>query len=172
MGAGASSASRVSASALLAEVPDDEALLSVLCQDVRSAQRLLRQAERLMPLAEARCAEEAAERGETSQPSKTEAELAEGSTPRRKLSIHGMDGSTFHISVEDATTVHDLSRIIAEKSGVTSSGRSMVLTSGCHVLDDTKPLLQQLTGEEVTFVARRVSAGDAAVSLQRALKGE
>ena len=39
--------------------------------------------QRPRPLAEARCAEEAAERGETSQPSKTEAELAEGSTPRR-----------------------------------------------------------------------------------------
>ena len=46
MGTGASSAS-VNAAALFAEA-DDEALLSVLCQDVKSAQRLLRQAERLM----------------------------------------------------------------------------------------------------------------------------
>ena len=44
MGAGAFS---VNASALFAEA-DDETLLSVLCQDVKSAQRLLRQAERLL----------------------------------------------------------------------------------------------------------------------------
>ena len=66
----------------------------------------------------------------------------------------------------------DLSRIIAEKSGATSSGRRLVLTSGGQVLDHSKPLLQQLIGEEVTFVVRKVSAGEAAVSLQRALEGD
>lgn len=47
MGAGASS---VNASTFLSADPDDEALLSVLCQDVTGAQRLLRQVERLMSL--------------------------------------------------------------------------------------------------------------------------
>ena len=57
------------------------------------------------PVAEARCAEGQREDTETLQPSKTEAEIAEGNTTRHTLSIHGMDGSTFHLSVEDATTV-------------------------------------------------------------------
>ncbi|CAK9078692.1 Probable serine/threonine-protein kinase fnkA (FNIP repeat-containing protein A), partial [Durusdinium trenchii] len=106
------------------------------------------------------------------QPSTTEPVFAEGNTSPRKLSIHGLDGSMFHIAVEDATTVDDLSRIIAEKSGATSSGRRLVLTSGGQVLNDSKPLLQQLNGEEVTFVVRKVSAGEAALSLQRALQGD
>ena len=54
------------------------------------------------PVAEARCAERPRKDAETAQPS---AEIAEGKTTRRKLSIHGMDGSTFHLSVEDAPTV-------------------------------------------------------------------
>eukprot|EP00913_Durusdinium_trenchii_P013969 g13116.t1 len=170
MGAGASS---VNASTFLSADPDDEALLSVLCQDVTGAQRLLRQVERLMPVAEARCADVPAEDAERAQPSKTKEEVvAEGNMSRCKLSIHGMDGSSFQVAVEDATTVNDLSRIIVAQSSMSCAGRALVLTSGGHVLDHSKPLLQQVTGEEVTFVARKVSAGEAAVSLQRALEGD
>ncbi|CAK9059862.1 Putative F-box and FNIP repeat-containing protein L60 [Durusdinium trenchii] len=106
------------------EKPDRMALLSVLCQDVTGAQRLLRQVERLMSL---------------------------GAIPAK---------------------VNDLSRIIVAQSSMSCAGRALVLTSGGHVLDHSKPLLQQVTGEEVTFVARKVSAGEAAVSLQRALEGD
>ena len=62
----------------------------------------------LRPAAEERCAEASQkEDGETVQPSALEVASAEsGSTSNRKtLSIQGIDGSSFHVSVEDAMTV-------------------------------------------------------------------
>ena len=57
-------------------------------------------------MAEARCADVPAEDAERAQPSKTKEEVvAEGNMSRCKLSIHGMDGSSFQVAVEDATTV-------------------------------------------------------------------
>ena len=50
-------------------------------------------------------AEVPTEDADTVQPSTTEPVFAEGNTSPRKLSIHGLDGSMFHIAVEDATTV-------------------------------------------------------------------
>ncbi|CAK9028910.1 unnamed protein product [Durusdinium trenchii] len=139
----------------LVEEPDDETLLSFLCEDVDRAERLLSRAE---PRAKARVATSLA----------AEKPSVSGESGRR-LIIHGVDGSTFHLPVDDAATVDDLSKTITAKCGA-KPGHRLVLTSGGNVLDDSKPLLKQLCGEEITYVMQRVSAGEAAVSLLRATK--
>ena len=46
---------------------------------------------------------------------------------------------------------------------------SLMLTSGGGVLDLRGPLLEQVTNDEVTYVAQRFGAGRAAVSLEKTL---
>ncbi|CAK9085089.1 unnamed protein product [Durusdinium trenchii] len=104
-------------------------------------------------------------------------EVDEGGSKRRRvgavgdgrpLNVHGIDGSTFQLLAVDGTTVDDLYRIIRESAGM-KPGSRLVLTSGGKVLDASKPLLQQVDGDEIMFVVRQIAAGEAAVSLLRAL---
>ncbi|CAK9028906.1 unnamed protein product [Durusdinium trenchii] len=135
---------------------DDEALLGVLAADVGRAKRLLdvaARAQRLLrlgPVAEALSVEA----------------LQEGTQGAQSSALAFAEGSTFGRKVEDVST------LIASRGTRLSPGLCLVLTSGGTVLDDSKPLLEQLCGEEVTYITREVSAGEAAVSLQRALASE
>ena len=84
-----------------------------------------------------------------------------------RLKVHGMDGSTFELSLQDSASVDDLFNIILARAG-TKVGRMLVLTSGGN---RSLPLLPQVSGEEVTYVARKVSDGEAVESLKLALTG-
>ena len=45
----------------------------------------------------------------------------------------------------------------------------LVLLCGSGVLDESKPVVQQVEGEEITYVVKQVGAGQAAISLMHAL---
>ena len=87
---------------------------------------------------------------------------------RRQLKINSLSGSQFQLEIDEAATVLDVSQEITGIVGV-APGRMLVLTSGGAVLDESKPFLQQLHGDEITYKDQQVGAGQAAVSLLRSL---
>ncbi|CAE7370248.1 unnamed protein product [Symbiodinium necroappetens] len=89
---------------------------------------------------------------------------------RRQLKINSLSGSQFQLEIDETATVLDVSQEIAGIVGI-APGRMLVLTSGGTVLDESKPFLQQLHGDEITYKDQQVGAGQAAVSLLRSLAG-
>eukprot|EP00913_Durusdinium_trenchii_P004699 g4364.t1 len=124
----------------------DEALLGLINEDVERAERLVSEAKR------ARAGRPGTGAG------------ASG----RELKIHALDGSRFNLPVDDAATVEEVVQSISERLEP-RPGRRLVLTSGDHVLEESKALWPQVENEEITYVAQQVGAGQAAVTLHRAL---
>ena len=82
-----------------------------------------------------------------------------------------MDGSTFELQVGDDATVEDVYKYTSEKIAL-EPGRKLLLTSGCTILDYSKPLLQQVEGEEMSFIVQKISLNDFAKSLWNAIEAE
>ncbi|CAL1168499.1 unnamed protein product, partial [Cladocopium goreaui] len=59
------------------------------------------------------------------------------------LEIKGLDGSTFQLEVVDDATIQDVYKNISEKIGL-KPGTKLLLTSGCTIMDYSRPLLQQV----------------------------
>ncbi|CAL1167158.1 unnamed protein product [Cladocopium goreaui] len=88
----------------------------------------------------------------------------------KSLEIKGLDGSTFELQVGDAT-VEEVYKNISEKIGL-KPGRKLLLTSGCIMLDYSRPMLQQVQGGEISFIVQRISLNDFAKSFWNAIEAE
>eukprot|EP00913_Durusdinium_trenchii_P027968 g26223.t1 len=77
--------------------------------------------------------------------------------------VQGLDGATFPLQVDATNTVREVVLRIATHLGP-KAGRRLVLTSGGEVLVDSKPLLQQALGDEITYIAQHMDPGHAARS--------
>ncbi|CAK9037269.1 Uncharacterized protein SCF082_LOCUS22075, partial [Durusdinium trenchii] len=129
-------------------LPDDAAceamLRTFIALDLERAERLLRRADEL---------------------------VAEARRSRRSQvwTISGLDGASFQLPVDETTTVGDLSKTITTRIGV-KAGRKLILSHGCELLgDSSKPLQQEVCGQEISYVVRQVCALEAAIGLRSEL---
>ena len=79
----------------------------------------------------------------------------DSSTVGRQLTVSGLDGSEVQLPLEDNMTVEDLRQSVAGSIGLRPGG-TLVLAAGGNALDDSKPLLEQLQGDVITFVVQQV----------------
>ncbi|CAE6917086.1 unnamed protein product [Symbiodinium sp. CCMP2456] len=138
MGAGASAAL------------DESTMQQFISEDLERAEEVLATAQRLV-------AQEKRARSH-----------ADGPGVVNSLHIQGLDGSTFQLPVDDATTVADVSKQIAEMIEMKPSS-TLVLTSGGSVLNESLPVLEQVESREVSFVVKQISPYQAVRSFQRAV---
>ena len=89
----------------------------------------------------------------------------------KSLEIKGLDGSTFELQVGDDATVEDVYKYTSEKIGL-EPGKKLLLTSGCTILDYSRPLLQQVEGGEISFIVQRISLNDFAKHFWNAIQAE
>ena len=87
----------------------------------------------------------------------------------KSLEIKGLDGSTFELQVGDDATVEDVYKYTSEKIGL-KPGKKLLLTSGCTILDYSRPLLQQAEGVEISFVVQQISLKDFAKIFWNAMR--
>ena len=80
----------------------------------------------------------------------------DGLNASRQLTVCGLDGSEVQIPLEDNMTVQDLRKSIAGRIGLRLGGM-LVLTAGGNALDDSKPLLEQVQGDVITYVVQQVA---------------
>ncbi|CAL1172667.1 unnamed protein product [Cladocopium goreaui] len=95
----------------------------------------------------------------------------EASGEGKSLEIKGLDGSTFELQVCDDATVEDVYKYTSAKIGL-ESGRKLLMTSGCIMLDYSRPLLQQVQGGEISFIVQRISLNDFAKHFWNAIQAE
>ena len=84
-------------------------------------------------------------------------ELA-GPTASRLLTVCGLDGSEVQLPLEDTMTVDDLRKSVARRIGLRLGGM-LVLLAGGKTLDDSKPLVEQVQGDVITYVVQQVALG-------------
>ena len=82
----------------------------------------------------------------------------DGPTPCRHLTLCGLDGSEVQLPLEDNMTMEDVRKSVAGKIGLRLGGM-LVLLSGGHGVDDSKPLLEQVQGDVLTYVIQQVALG-------------
>ena len=70
--------------------------------------------------------------------------------------VRGLDGSEVQLPFDDNMTVEDLHKRVAGRIGL-RLGSMLVLVSGGNTLDDSKPLLEQVQGEVITYVVQQVA---------------
>ena len=80
----------------------------------------------------------------------------DGLTSCRQLTVRGLDGSEVQLPLEDNMTVEDLRKSVAGRIGLRLGGM-LVLLAGGHTLDDSKPLLEQVQGDVITYVVQQVA---------------
>ena len=80
----------------------------------------------------------------------------EGLTPGRQLTVCGLGGSEVQLPLEDNMTVEDLRKSIAGRIGLRLGG-VLALAAGGNALDDSKPLLEQVQGNVITYVVQQVA---------------
>ena len=96
---------------------------------------------------------------------------AEARVELSSLSIKGLDGQNFQLQIDDDATVEDVYTYISEKIGL-KPGRKLLLTSGCTILEASKPLLPQVQNEEISFVIQRMHFCEVVKSFQRTTEAE
>ena len=74
----------------------------------------------------------------------------------RQLTACGLDGSEVQIPLEDNMTVEDLRKSVAGRIGLRLGGM-LVLAAGGDTLDDSKPLLEQVQSDVITYVVQQVA---------------
>ena len=82
--------------------------------------------------------------------------MLRGSQEERKLMICGLDGSEVQLPLEDNMTVEDLHQSVAGRIDM-RLGDMLVLAAGSNTLDDSKPLLEQVQGDVITYVVQKVA---------------
>ena len=82
----------------------------------------------------------------------------DGLTACRQLTVCGLDGSEVQLPLEDNMTVEDLCKRVAGRIGLQLGGM-LVLLAGGNCLDDSKPLLEQVQGDVITYVVQQVALG-------------
>ena len=87
------------------------------------------------------------------------------------MEIKGLDGSTFEFQVDDDATVEEVYKYILEKTGL-KTGKKLLLTSGCTILDHSRPLLQQVQGGEISFIVQSITLNDFAKSFWSAIEAD
>ena len=80
----------------------------------------------------------------------------DGLTASRQLTVHGLDGSEVQLPLEDNMTVEDLRKSVAGRISLRLGG-VLVLAAGGRTLDDSKPLLEQVQGDVITYVVQQVA---------------
>lgn len=85
------------------------------------------------------------------------------------LSIQGMDGLSLELQVNDESSVQDVSKHIAKKIDM-KPARMLKLTSGDNVLDESKPLLKQVSEGKIDFIVSPIGAYQAAKSFWRSIE--
>ena len=80
----------------------------------------------------------------------------DGLTACRQLSVCGLGGSEVQLPLEDNMTVEGLHKSVAGRIGMRLGGM-LVLATGGNTLDDSKPLLEQVQGDVITYVVQRVA---------------
>ena len=80
----------------------------------------------------------------------------DGLTACPQLTVCGLDGSEVQLPLEDNMTVEDLHKSVAGRIGMRLGGM-LVLAAGGNTLDDSKPLLEQVQGNVITYVVQKVA---------------
>ena len=80
----------------------------------------------------------------------------DGLTSSRQLTVCGLDGSAVQLPLEDNMTVEDLRKSAAGRISLRLGGM-LVLAAGGNTLDDSKPLLEQVQGDVITYVVQQVA---------------
>ena len=80
----------------------------------------------------------------------------DGLTACRQLAVCGLDGSELQVPLDDNMTVEDLRKSVARRIGLRTGG-IFVLAAGDNALDDSKPLLEQVHGNVITYVVQQVA---------------
>ena len=74
----------------------------------------------------------------------------------RQLTVCGLDGTEVQLPLEDNMTVEDLRKSVAGRIGLRLGGM-LVLAAGGNTLDDSKPLLEQVQDDAITYVVQQVA---------------
>ena len=80
----------------------------------------------------------------------------DGLTACRRFTVCGLDGSEVRLPLEDNLTVEDLRKSVAGRVSLRLGGM-LVLAAGGNTLDDSKPLLEQVQGDVITYVVQQVA---------------
>ena len=80
----------------------------------------------------------------------------DGLTACRQLTVCGVAGSEVQLPLEDNMTVEDLRKSVAGRIGLRLGGM-LVLAAGGNTLDDSKPLLEQVQLDVITYVVQQVA---------------
>ena len=80
----------------------------------------------------------------------------QGLTAGRQLAVYGLDGSEISLPLEENMTLEDLRKSVEGKISLRLGGM-LVLTAGGRALDDSKPLLEQVQGDVITYVVQQVA---------------
>ncbi|CAK9040094.1 unnamed protein product, partial [Durusdinium trenchii] len=104
-------------------------------------------------------------------PAKGRAEelVAEARNSQQLWTVSGLDGTSFQLPVDETAKVDDLSKTIAERIGMRAGGKLVLFAGGQILEDSSKLLLQEGSGQEISYVVRQVCALEAAIGFQRAL---
>ena len=81
---------------------------------------------------------------------------SDGLVAGRQLTVYGLHGSEMQLPLEDNMTVEDLRKRVAGRVGLRLGGM-LVLAAGGNTLDDSKPLLEQVQGDVITYVVQQVA---------------
>ena len=80
----------------------------------------------------------------------------EGLAASRQLTVCGLGGSEVQIPLEDNMTVEDLRKSVAGRIGLRLGG-ALALAAGGNALNDSKPLLEQVQDNVITYVVQQVA---------------
>ena len=80
----------------------------------------------------------------------------DGLTTSQQLTVCGLDGLEVQLPLEDNMSVEDLHKSVAGRIGMRLGGM-LVLATGGKTLDDSKPLLEQVQGDVITYVVQKVA---------------
>ena len=80
----------------------------------------------------------------------------DGLTACRQLTVRGLDGCEVQLPLDDNMTVEDLHKRVAGRIGLRLGGMPL-LAAGGNTLDDSKPLLEQVQGDDIAYVVQQVA---------------
>ena len=80
----------------------------------------------------------------------------DGLTACRPLVVRGLDGSELQVPLDDNMTMEDVRQSVAGRIGL-RTGSMFILAAGANTLDDSKPLLEQVHGDVITYVVQQVA---------------